>query len=268
MRSSEWIALAYFAYLAAVGLAVSPHAARRWRVVREGITAAAVVVLVAMAGSRIPSVWLTVVRDWAPLVYLLWGYWIPAHVRDGLDPDAERWLRRVDVRWAGPLIRGVGRAPRMVVEALELSYLLCYPMLPVGFALVRYPHPRGGPDAYHVAVLVAAALSYGVLPWVRTRPPRAFEPPPVPVSAVRTLNERLLYRASVQLNTVPSGHVATAVASAAAVLAVSVPVGVVFAALALGIALTCVARRYHYLADVVIGAFAGAVGFVVSRLVS
>lgn len=268
MRGSEWIAVAYFAYLVAVGLVLSPHPARRWRVAGEGIAAAAVVVLIAAAESRSPSVWLTVVRDWAPLVYLLWGYWIPAHVRDGLDSRIESALRRADVRWAAPFIGSVAHSPRVLVDALELSYLLCYPMLPVGFALVRYPHPRGVPDAYHAAVLMAAALSYGVLPWVRTRPPRAVEPPPVPASAVRALNERLLHRASVQLNTVPSGHVATAVAAAAAVLAVAPPVGVVFAVLALGIGLTCVARRYHYLVDVVMGVIVGGVGFIVSRLVS
>ncbi len=268
MRSSEWIALAYFAYLLAAALAVRTRAAHRWRAATEAVLAALCVILVAWSGARGSMAPLTHVRDWAPLVYLLWCYWIPAHVRDGLDVEAERRLRHVDVQWAGPLIRGVSRLPRLFVEVLEFTYLLCYPLLPLGFALVRYPGAQGGAEAYQAAVLVAASLSYGALPWVRTRPPRAVEAPPVPHSAVRALNERLLLGASVQLNTFPSGHVATSVAAALCLLAARPIAGALFVLAALGIAVTCVSRRYHYLADVVLGAAAGGVGFMVSRWVT
>lgn len=269
MRSSEWVAVTFFVYL--VGAAFVPALAprRRLRVVLESGAAAVVVVAVAAWSNRetrAPS-WLSFMRDAVlPLVYLLWSYWIPAHFRTDLSVAAERWLVDLDRRWAAPLVDASRALPRVFIELLEVAYLFCYPMLPAGYLAIVLGNPAAEVDAYWTALLVSAALSYGVLPWIRTRPPRELEGPPPHVSAVRWMNETLLRHASVQLNTFPSGHVATAVAAALAV-AIEVPAaGVVFVLLALAIAAACVVRRYHYFADVVLGGAAGVIGVVTSRL--
>jgi hypothetical protein len=57
------------------------------------------------------------------------------------------------------------------------------------------------------------------------------------------------------------------VATALAVTADVPAAGVWFVVLAVAIALACIAGRYHYLADVLSGAAAGALGFAISRLV-
>jgi hypothetical protein len=262
--------VAFFVYLAAAAFVPALAPRRRLRVVLESSAAAAVVVAVAAWSSTEGSAssWLSFLRDAVlPLVYLLWCYWIPAHFRTDLSVATERWLVELDRRWAAPLVDGSRALPRPFIELLEVSYLFCYPMLPAGYLAIVVWNPAAEVDAYWTALLVSAALSYGVLPWIRTRPPRELEGPPPRASAVRWMNETVLHHASVQLNTFPSGHVATAVAAALAV-AIEVPAaGVAFVLLALAIAAACVVRRYHYFADVVLGGAAGVFGFVVSRLV-
>jgi membrane-associated phospholipid phosphatase len=77
----------------------------------------------------------------------------------------------------------------------------------------------------------------------------------------------VLSRASIQLNTFPSGHAATAVAAALAVGARLPLPGLMMSVIALGILGGSVLGRYHYAADALSGAVLALVGFVVSRFV-
>jgi membrane-associated phospholipid phosphatase len=182
------------------------------------------------------------------------------------DPAAERVLSAFDRRWAASLSAVLERASLWLIELLELAYLCCYPLLPAGFAVIYWRGEPAAAERFWTAVFAAAALSYGVLPWIRTRPPRQLYGAPPRRSSIRQLNEVLLRRASVQLNTFPSGHVSTAVATALAVSADVPAAGVGFVVLALAIAVACIAGRYHYLADVLTGAAVGVLAFVLSRL--
>ena len=60
-------------------------------------------------------------------------------------------------------------------------------------------------------------------------------------------------RASIQANTIPSGHAAGAMAVALAVGSTLPAAGVVFLFLALSIAVATVLGRYHYVVDSVLG---------------
>lgn len=270
MRVTEWIALAYLLYSSVAALLVRLPLSRRLRVAGECAATALMVVLLANAAeSEGPSHgWIGLVRDWSPPLFVLASYWIPAGLITGIDPAAERALRNFDARWAARPMAAMARTPAWVSELLELAYLACYPMLPAAFAAVYLWGDPDHADRFWAGVIVAAALSYGFLPWIRTRPPRLVESePPRPPSRVRTLNEWILSRASVELNTFPSGHVATSVAAALAASS-EVPVsGLVFLPLAVAISVACVVRRYHYLADALTGACVGAAGFAVSRLI-
>ena len=76
----------------------------------------------------------------------------------------------------------------------------------------------------------------------------------------------MLHNASVQLNTFPSGHTATSTAAALAVVAGTAGAGALFCVMLVLIAVACVVRRYHFLADVLAGGIAGIVAFAASRL--
>ena len=70
-----------------------------------------------------------------PLVYLLVGYWLPALIVRKPNLRFEQRLLNVDRRLFGPdgLARFERRAPRAVIEYLELAYLLCYAVVPAGY---------------------------------------------------------------------------------------------------------------------------------------
>jgi membrane-associated phospholipid phosphatase len=110
------------------------------------------------------------------------------------------------------------------------------------------------------------------MPWLRSRPPRAVvtthgspehERTGAANGYLRRLNTLILDGASIQANTLPSGHVSGAVAAALGVMAVDVVVGSWLVVAAGLIAVAAVAGRYHYVVDCVAGA---AVALVFSSL--
>jgi membrane-associated phospholipid phosphatase len=201
-------------------------------------------------------------------VYVLTGYWLPARLSGDPLPRVERMLAAFDERWIGAWPQQLARrGPRMVIELLELSYLLCYPLMPLGLASLSLQGWRGDSDRFWVAVLGAGLVCYGTLPWLPTRPPRALEDgSDVGPSAIRRLNLAVLNHGSVQLNTFPSGHVATAVATALTVISRLPLDGAVFLLVALLIAAGSVVGRYHFAADAVAGLLVGIGTFAASRL--
>ena len=244
------VTAAYFAYLA--GIAV---ARRRWRPAALALTALVILFTVGMASIL-------------PLVYLLAGYWLPAMLVREPNTRLERRLLDVDRTLFGAqgLERFANAAPRVVIEYLELAYLLCYAVVPAGFAiLLMAGHGGDTLDTFWSIVLFAAFVCYGLLPWLPTRAPRAIEPPLHGTrSSIRHLNLAVLNRASVQWNTFPSGHTAASLATALAV-GIHMPVaGVVLGVVALSIAAGSVVGRYHYAADAIIGAAVAVLAFVMA----
>ena len=109
-------------------------------------------------------------------------------------------------------------------------------------------------------MLVASFGCYGILPWLHTRPPRSIQPAgPIDQRslALRRLNMAVLDRVSVQVNTLPSGHAATALAAALVVGELLPGLLPVLVAVALAIALATVIGRYHYAVDTILGLAVG-----------
>lgn len=265
LRSSEWVALGYFAVLALVALSRN----RTRALVGAGLAAFAV-----LAAAHVPKLFgpilafdVSWVRNWAPPVFVLVGYWLPAQLTKEVDVRLERWLLDGDSRWIGGLLRRAERAPRLFVELAEAAYLCCYPMIPGGFAVLLLGGFESEGDRYWTALTWAAALSYGPLAFAVSRPPRVLEAPPrnPTPSIVRRLNLLVLGRASVQLNTCPSGHVATSVAAALAVWSVWPAAGLTLGVLTALITIASVTGRYHYAFDAITGIAVGVVGFALSR---
>lgn len=265
LRASEWITVAYFAYLAGAATVV-PRVGRPQRL-RAIVTAIAVmiaVLTVAAFGTR-ATVW----RDWMPIAYILIGYWLPALLVTSTNQAFERWLLTFDRRWLGiETVTTIGERARPVIELLELAYLCCSPMIPIGLASLYVAGLREESDRFWTAVLLAVFGCYGVLPWLPTRPPRAIDGAPARSSGlVRRVNLHVLGLASIQLNTFPSGHAAASLATALAVGARLPLVGFPLLLLALAIAIGSVVGRYHYAADALAGAALALLGFVISRSV-
>lgn len=253
------IAVVYAAYLALVSL-LRPE----FRKARPTLVAAAAVAgLVAVIPARVAAhpAFMVIV----PALVLLAGYKLSGLLFVRVDFGAEKALLTLDRWWLGQsgLLRAYAAAPRIVREYLEASYLLVYGAIPAGaVALVATDH-KPMLDSYWNVVLAAEFMCYGMLPWIQTRPPmlihgghggiRDEAATLPPLSGVRRLNQLIARRASIQANTIPSGHAAGAMAAALVVMSAAPAVGVLFLVLAVSIAVASVLGRYHYAIDSVLG---------------
>lgn len=253
------IALGYVWYLAAVALVV-----RRFTGIRTGLIIVAAVETVLAAGlvagrAELPPL----ARVWLPLPVLLAGYWLSGLFFVQPMPGIERRLLDMDDRLLSTLaLQGWQRRHPMVERFFELAYLLVYVVVPAGAAVVAL---TGGPDdieRFWAIVLLAAFACYGALPWVQTRPPRALGSHRDAASALRHLNLAILAHGSIQANTLPSGHAASAVAVALAVAHMAPPAaGALFLVVAAIVTAATVAGRYHFMLDAALGVAVGAAAF-------
>jgi membrane-associated phospholipid phosphatase len=254
VRASEWLTIAYFAYLGLIALARPAMTGRRRALlVVAGLLAVIFLPFMLPAGSR-----REVVRDWLPAWYLLAGYWLSGLYFVAPMPRIERRFLQVDrFLYRNGLASVVAHTPWIGLDLLEFAYLACFVFVPSGMLILALTGHSANADRFWTIVLAGEFGSFGVLPWIQTRPPRDVEPPD-PINSrgliVRRLNLYMCGTTSIGWNTFPSGHVAGALAAALAVSEV-VPSAVVpmFAAAAL-IAVSTVVGRYHYAVDGIAGA--------------
>lgn len=252
------VVVAYFAYLA--GVAVARHELPFARRIRVFVIA--VLVMVSIVTLRISSV--------VPLVYLLIGYWLPALLVKGPNDRLGTRLLEFDHQLFGEggLAAFAAKAPRLFVEYLELAYLSCYAVVPIGWAWLVLAGYQDQSERFWTTVLLASFGCYGLLPWLPSRAPRAVEGPPESEgSLIRKLNVHVLDRASVQWNTFPSGHTAASLAVAMTVGSHMPVAGVVLGIVAVSIAAGSVVGRYHYAADAIAGAVVAIVAVVITTAV-
>jgi membrane-associated phospholipid phosphatase len=244
-----WVALGYVSYLAVVSLTRTRFARARLPLF---IAAAVAWGAFAVFGRTPLSPALGVV---VPALLLLVGYWLSGLLFTRPDADIERWLHRVDVVYLTRVLAWYRQAPLIVSEYVELSYLLVYVALPAAATTLVLGGHSDHVERFWTVVLLAEFACYGMLPWIQTRPPRVIEPEinAAPRALLRRLNQGIVTRASIQANTVPSGHAAGAFATALAVGSVMPLAGVVFMILAISIAIATVLGRYHYVVDTVLG---------------
>lgn len=249
--SWQAIAVAYVTYLAAVSLTRREFARARPVLL---IAAAVAWGAYATAGHAPLSPVLQII---VPSLVLLSGYWLSGLLFVRPDVRLERWLLSVDERVLvrTGLLDVYRRSPRGAKDFFELAYLLVYLAVPAGATtLVLLGHSEDV-DTFWTVVLLAEFVCYGMLPWLPTRPPRVLEGrDSTHIDGVRRLNIRIVNRASIQVNTVPSGHAAGAFATALAVMSTTPAAGLVLLVLALNISIATVVGRYHYLVDTLLGA--------------
>src|SRR5688572_56046 len=244
--------------LAGVALLVKPRTVKTWRGVLLSAAAAGAILAVVQVAPLLARLWLG-------HAYLVAGYWIPALLVSESQPGAfEAWLVASDQwwrRWQVPL-------PRVAAVVVELSYLLCYALVPAAFLAVFVSSTRTDVDRFWTAVLVSGFTCYGTLPWLIARPPREISdnrgtsrPQPSAQATgtlgVRAVNVLVLTRVSHGHNTFPSGHVAVSAAAALVVCDVAPVVGAAMLVISAGIAAGAIAGRYHYAIDVMLGALVG-----------
>ena len=242
MAAYEWLVVVYFSALIAAAWIVPVPMSRRLQATSLG---AAPLVLVVV--SRAVA---TDVRWWLPHFFLLAGYWMPGllvPVTHGRRFEA--WLVRSDAR----LRPSLPAVPAWAAPVVELAYLLCYPLVPVSFAIVWMNGTAADIERFWFAVLMAGYCCYVTLPWLVSRPPRLLHPDGTRRRTLGTINTQVLARASHEFNTFPSGHVAVTAAAAAAVATISVRDGALLGIVVVAICVGAASGRYHYVVDVLFG---------------
>lgn len=213
-------------------------------------------------GGSVAGLLLTVASDLAPFHPLLhqWslppallflGYWTSGLLFVAPMKGIERTFALIDrlvhVRRVGSL------APAGLAEFLEFSYAAVFALIPI--ALILHLNFSASPDAdrFWTVILITDFLCFAALPWIQTRPPRSLEADDPWPSSFRAFNLRWVDRASIQVNTFPSGHAAEALAAALLVSNLRCGLFVWMLLSALAVSAGAVLGRYHYAVD----AFAG-----------
>jgi membrane-associated phospholipid phosphatase len=256
VRSSEWVAFLYFLYLGTVCW-LRPLSIER-RLLVSGVSCGLLVAIWVGAVALPPAL-----RDWAPLVYVSIGYYATGWLFVEPSKALESWLLMWDRRLLGDPATRFAAWPKPFVGYLEVVYMLCFLLLPGGYAALVWSGQSRLANHYWTMVLAADLGAFAPLSVFQTRPPWLIEPKPVLADkTVHRLASYMVQNATIRVNTFPSGHVAVSFAIAAA-LVPSMPVtAVLFFLLSLSISIACVVGRYHYVIDVLTGAALAAVVWI------
>ncbi len=248
MRSSEVVAFVYFAVLAALAWLRPLPADRRRQITAIGVVMCAVLFAI---GDDAPRV----VRDWAPAVSIIVGYYMSGRFFVEPSERLEEWLMAWDRRLLGDPTTVFAGWPPSVLAYLEIVYVTCFLLVPAGAAALVVTGRASLLDHYWTMVLAAEFGSFGPLSVIQSRPPWLVEhKAALPDRAVHRAASWMVEAFTIRANTFPSGHVAGSLAVAFALLGPLPAVGAVFLLLALSIAVACVVGRYHYVVDAVAGA--------------
>lgn len=267
MRPAEWTNVVFFSFLLALAWIGLLARAQRTKVTALAIAAVGVTLIGRSSALFLAPLASSVLRDWLPAPLLLMAYWQAGQFFTRAQGDFQAKLEELDHKLRRAFLGWVAREriDNWTAIYFELAYLLCYPLVPLGLGTLYIMHMGRYADKFWTVVLPPTYLCYAMLPFIQTLPPRMLIPPPepnVPETKVRALNLWILRHASIQVNTFPSAHVAAATAASLALLCLARPLGWIFVWVAISIAVGAILGRYHYAADVILGAMLAVVVFL------
>lgn len=229
--------------------------------------------LLVLSSRFLPPLSATILRDWVPAGVMVLAYWQPGILFVSQNTRLQALLQKLDRKILSAMgllnFRSDPTLAATLYQFTELAYLLCYPLVPFGLALLYSAGMAEYTDEFWATVLPPAYLCYALVPMTQTLPPRSLpdgEVSAIHWSPVRILNLWILRHTSIQVNTFPSAHVAASLAIALAVLRFLPTAGLVLLALAISIGIGAAAGRYHYVVDVILGAAMAILVFLIRTL--
>ena len=258
MRIAEWINLVFFSFFVIVSWLQTLTGRRRIAIVAIGTTGIVLIMAAQLAYLFLPPFAVSVARDWLPAVLMPMVYWQAGRFASSLNENFQTRLQKLDQKLLGTLTQSLARRRSFIwiSACLEVAYLSCYVLVPLGLGVLYLAHMRRYANDYWSIVLLSTYPCYAFTAFVQTLPPRMLETDsvrPVP-GKIRAFNLWIVRHASIHLNTFPSAHVAATVAASLALLRFVPDVGLAFLVMSIGIAFGAAVGRYHYAADVILGA--------------
>lgn len=262
VRGSEWLLVLYFAFMAAIAPWFQARPSLGAKPLFQALVVFAILGLAAWLEPRIPGYTISWLRDWLPIGLLLVAFreldWFtPANYPGHFEPGWLAWDHlllseqhlRTAIESQGPVLPGY----------LELCYFLVYGVGVFGVAALWLNDHRERVNNFLLIYLSGTLLTYALIPWFPSLPPRFFAPQmdvPHVTTVFRDLNLWLLGLGTIHAGVFPSAHVASAF-SAAWGLLLTLPerrrFGWGMLAFAVSVSFATVYGRYHYAVDAVAG---------------
>ncbi len=258
MRNAEWISLIAFSFFIIVSWLQPLSWRRRIAIAVFGVTGIVLIVGIQFADRFLPTLTASVTRDFLPAILMPMVYWQAGRFTTQINKPFQDWLQRFDRKLFSSWLPGLElkKGYRWIAAFLELAYLSCYVLVPMGLAVLYLKGLQRHAEEYWFVVLAATLPCYAFTAFVPTHPPRSLELNSSNKVAgnVRRFNLWIVQWFTIQLNTFPSGHVTATLGSSLVVMHFAPAIGAVLVLISVGIALGAVLGRYHYAPDVIMGA--------------
>jgi len=278
LRSSEWLLILYFSYVAMISRVFFLPPAMAWRPFAVDLLVALLFAALAYGEEHEYQRAFSFARDWLPVALVLvayqemdWFAFLPHdHHLEFHWIEWDRWvLYRVGLQRAVEALGWIGPA------FLELGYLLVYAVGPFTVAALYIVHRRELVNRLLMIYLLGTLLAYALFPFFPSDPPRVVfggADAPNIVTALRRLNLWLLNDYGIHSSVFPSAHVSSAFSAAWALLLLLPErrrFGIGMLIYAVSVSIATVYGRYHYASDVVAGFWisvaAGVIGALIIR---
>ncbi|HEX4594613.1 MAG TPA: phosphatase PAP2 family protein [Bryobacteraceae bacterium] len=262
LRSSEWLLIGYFAYVALITPAFSLGPQAKWQALAVFVLTASLLGMLAVAETFGNEEFFSIARDWVPLVLTLVAYremdWFAPLAR-----DYNRELRWLD--WDRSLLYGAGlqRAIEslgaLLPAYLEFCYFLVYGVGAFSVAVLYFLERRELVNRLLLMYLAGTLLAYALFPYFPSDPPRTLfggSDLPNVTTPIRQLNLWIVSGYGIHSSVFPSAHVSSAYSAAWALLWLLPDkrrFGWGMLVYAASVAVATVYGRYHYAVDAVAG---------------
>jgi membrane-associated phospholipid phosphatase len=225
------------------------------------------VTVVRASAHYLPEPSVSIIRDWLPAALLLVPYWQTGQFFLGPNIQIQDRLAALD-RWLLPRVAATsGTARTSIGWSMEVAYLFCYPLVPLGLLVLYVFGLRRYVSSFWLVVLVSTYICYAITLFVPALPPRVLHSGQfvsAPPGKARAFNRWILNHGSIHAISFPSAHVASALAVSLILLRVIPIVGMAFLAVSIWISIGAVIGRYHYALDVILGAATALAVFLTS----
>ncbi len=177
MRTSEWIQIGFASSWrprpgSSRFFLIPLPVRRRWTITLLALVPWAVVSLARATAGFLPPLYVSTLRDWLTAGLFLVPYWQTGQFFQAPNHRIEQRLMAFD-RWLMPRAAATSGTSRTGFGmVLEIAYLFCYPLVPLGLLALYAVGQRNHAAGFWLVVLVSTYLCYAITPFVPAYPPR------------------------------------------------------------------------------------------------
>ena len=150
MRTSEWIQCGFAIILASAAWIRPLTARRRWIITLLAAFAVCAVAVARVSVHVLDPLQVSIIRDWLSVALMLVPYWQIGQFFMGPNEKIQEWLAEPDRRWLERLAPVARTFSTRVRLSMEVAYMSCYPLVPLGLAVLY----TAGLRCYMNAVLI------------------------------------------------------------------------------------------------------------------